>query len=211
MGGGGAKSAVFVNGRLAVASDPYRLLLKMPVSWRDKVTFATTIARLRRMAARMHGLDAVLEAQSLADVIGRRRRRHQGHPEMATTSAPGWRAAEVSGAVGLGYAIHPFGGDVNDTLKAVRGGTQQIARAIAEAIDPERVMLGCRAVAVEQAGGLIKVRYRRGDGTTEAVEAGACIVAVTADAVLELMPDLPEAKRSALRQMVPYAPIVSVR
>ena len=210
VGGEGAKSAVFVNGRLAVAPDPYRLLLKMPVSWRDKVTFATTITRLRRIASRMHGLDATLDAMSLSDVIGSSAGVTREILEMATTSGTGLSAAEVSGAIGLGYAIHLFGGDVNDTLKAVRGGTQQISKAITEALDPERVMVGCRAVALEQGDGHVTVRYRRPDGGSDAVAADACIVAATADAVLELLPNLPTAKRSALEQMVPYTSIVSV-
>ena len=210
IGGTGAKSAVFVNGRLAVASDPYRLLLKMPVSWRDKLTFATTITRLRRIASRMHGLDATLDARSLADVIGPSAGVTRDILEMATTSGTGLAASDVSGAIGLGYAIHLFGGDVNDTLKAVRGGTQQISKAITQAIDPERVMVGCSAVAIEQGDGRVTVQYRRSDGGSEAVDADACIVAVPADAVLELLPNLPDGKRSALEQMVPYAPIVSV-
>ena len=206
----GAKSAVFVNGRLAVASDPYRLLLKMPISWRDKLTFATTITRLRRIASRMQGLDAALDAQSLADVIGPSAGVTRDILEMATTSGTGLAADEVSGAIGLGYAIHLFGGDVNDTLKAVRGGTQQISRAITQAIDPERVMVGCRATGIEQRDDHVTVRYRRAGGGDEAVDADVCIVAVTADSVLELLPNLPAAKRSALEQMTPYAPIVSV-
>lgn len=210
IAGDGAKSAVFVNGRLAVAPDPYRLLLKMPISWRDKLTFATTITRLRRTASRMHGLDATLDAASLADLIGPSAGVTRDILEMATTSGTGLGADEVSGAIGLGYAIHLFGGDVNDTLKAVRGGTQQISRAITQAIDPERVMLGCRAMTVEQGSDRVTVRYRRSDGSTEAIEADACVVAITADAALELLPNLPEAKRSALERMVPYAPIVSV-
>jgi protoporphyrinogen/coproporphyrinogen III oxidase len=210
IGGTGARSAVFVNGRLAVASDPYRLLLRMPVSWADRVRFATTISRLRRVASRMHGLDPALDARSLSEVIGRSSRVTRQILDMATVSGTGLSIEEVSGAIGLGYAIHLFGGDVNDTLKAVRGGTQQISKAAAQAIDPERVMLGCRAVAVEQSGGRVSVRHTRPDGSTDTLQADACVVAVTADAVLELMPDLPASKRSALEGMVPYAPIVSI-
>lgn len=39
VGGDGAQSAVFVNRRLAVASNAYGLLLKMPISWREKDDF----------------------------------------------------------------------------------------------------------------------------------------------------------------------------
>jgi len=54
------------------------------------------------------------------------------------------------------------------------------------------------------------VRYRRGEGEPEEVEAAVCISAMTADAVLETIADLPEAKREALRNVLPYAPVVTV-
>ena len=101
-------------------------------------------------------------------------------------------------------------GDVNSTLKAVRGGTQQISKAIAEAIDPERLMLECKVESVTASGGGVKVRYRRDQGEPEEVEASVCISAMTADAVLESMPDLPETKREALESVLPYAQVVTV-
>jgi monoamine oxidase len=210
IGGDGAQSAVFVNGRLAIASNPYGLLLKMAISWREKLDFAMTINRLRRVAARMHGLDASLDAGSLADIIGSASGLTMQILEMASTSGTGLSPKEVSGAIGLGYAIHLFGGDVNSTLKGVRGGTQQIAKGITEAIDPERVMLDSKVVSVETAGDHVVVRYRRHGGPIEEIQATACISAMTADAVLEVFPDLPNSKRSALEAMVPYAKVVSV-
>ena len=148
IGGEGAHAAVFANGRLAIAPDPNRLFLKMPIPLTEKIRFALTILRLRRVAAQMHGLDPALDAKSLADVVGPASAVTREILEMATTSGTGLSTAEVSGAIGLGYAIHLFGGDVNSTLKGVRGGTQQIAKSIAEAIDPERVMLNCGVEAV---------------------------------------------------------------
>ena len=44
----------------------------------------------------------------------------------------------------------------------------------------------------------------------EELQATACIAAITADSVIEAIPDLPAAKRVALEEMLPYAPIVSV-
>jgi oxygen-dependent protoporphyrinogen oxidase len=207
---GGAQTAVFVNGRLVIASNPYALLLKMPLSFREKADFALTIARLRRLAARMHGLDPELDARPLANLIGGASPMTREILEMATQSATGLSTMEVSGAIGLGYAIHLFGGNVNDTLKGVRGGTQRITKAITEAIDPERVMLDCKVMTVLTAGDRVAVRYRRQGGAMQEVQAAACIVALTADAVLEAVPDLPGPKRAALEQMLPYAPIVSV-
>ena len=210
LGGEGAEAAVFVNGRLAIAPDPYRLLMKMPVPWVEKVRFGLTITRLRRIASRMHGLDEQMDAKSLAEVIGPTSEITRDILEMATTSGTGLSTHEVSGAIGLGYAIHLFGGDVNSTLKAVRGGTQQITKAIAQSIDPERLLLRSKVESVAASGDGVTIRFRRADGELEAMEAGACICALTADAVLEAVPALPEAKRDALQAMLPYAPVVTV-
>lgn len=209
LAGDGADAAVFANGRLATAADANSLFMKMPISWPEKIRFALTILRLRRIAARMHGLDPELDAKSLAEIIGPTSSSTREILEMATTSGTGLSTDEVSGAIGLGYAIHLFGGDVNSTLKAVRGGTQQITKAITHAIDPERVMLDCKVQSVTPTANGVTVRYKR-QGEIEEVEAGACICALTADAVLDVIPDLPEAKRDALRQVLPYAQVVTV-
>src|SRR5204863_1634156 len=71
-------------------------------------------------------------------------------------------------------------------------------------------MLECKVESVAASGGGVKVRYRRGEGKPEEVEASICISAMTADAVLETIPDLPEAKREALQSVLPYAPVVTV-
>src|SRR5207244_2772303 len=141
LSGEGALSAVFVNGKLAIAPDPNRLFMKMPVPWVEKARFALTITRLRRIAASMKGLDAELDAKSLAEVIGPASDLTRDILDMATTSGTGLSTREVSGAIGLGYAIHLFGGDVNSTLKAVRGGKQQHAKEHAEANHHERLRL----------------------------------------------------------------------
>ncbi len=210
LSGDGALAAVFINGRLATAPDANRLFLKMPVPWVEKARFGLTITRLRRIASRMHGLDPELDAKSLAEVIGPTSDITSDILEMATTSGTGLSTHEVSGAIGLGYAIHLFGGDVNSTLKAVRGGTQQISKTIAATIDPERLLLECKVESVTTSDGGVEVRYRRNEGESETVEADACISAITADAVLEAMPELPEPKRDALQKVLPYAPVVTV-
>jgi oxygen-dependent protoporphyrinogen oxidase len=205
----GALTGVFVRGRLVIASNPYSLLLKMPLSISEKVNFALTITRLRRMATGKRGLDPELDAISLSDIFGRVSPMTLEILEVATRSGVGVSAEEVSGAIGLGYAIHLFGGDVNDTLKVVRGGTQRITQTIREVIDPERVMLDSVVDSVESNGGGVTVRYRR-SGLAEEIRAEACILALTADEALKIVPDLPAPKRAALERMLPYSPIMSV-
>jgi oxygen-dependent protoporphyrinogen oxidase len=209
VGAGGARTAVFLRDRLVVASNPYLLLAKLPISGAEKANFAWTITRLRRLAARTGGFGAALDARPLADVFGRVSPITREVLEMVTESGTGVSADEVSGAIGLGYVIHLFGGDVNHTLKAVEGGTQRITEAIAGRLGPERVLLGARVESVEDRGDQVEVRYRR-DGSVERLEAKACIVALPADAVLDVVAGLSEAKRVALEQMLPYSGIVSV-
>src|SRR5258706_8835068 len=64
LGGEGAQSAVFVNGKLATAPDANPLFINIPVPWGEKARFWLTIPHLHRIAFRMHGLDAELEAKS---------------------------------------------------------------------------------------------------------------------------------------------------
>src|SRR5207247_8825797 len=104
-GGEGAESAVFVNGRLAVGRDPYRLLMKMPISWRDKARFAFTVARLRRLASARHGFDPELDAKSLTEVIGTPSAILRPLLHVGTPSRTGLSMGQVSGGVGAGYSL----------------------------------------------------------------------------------------------------------
>ncbi|HUY98826.1 MAG TPA: NAD(P)/FAD-dependent oxidoreductase [Thermomicrobiaceae bacterium] len=208
--GEGARSAIFLRGRLVEAGSPYGLLLRMPLSTAERIDFGRAVLRLRRMADHLDQLDhKELDARSLEDLVGRVRPVTREILDNVTENGAGLGLAEVSGWIGLAYAIHLFGGDVNETLKAVRGGTQRIARAVAERLDPERFVLGAPVRRVAAVGGEVEVSYRR-DGQEEKLLALRCIIAVPAPAVLELVPGLPAEKRAALEPMGPYAEGVSV-
>ncbi|TMF89354.1 MAG: FAD-dependent oxidoreductase [Chloroflexi bacterium] len=202
--GDGARAAIFVRGRLVEAANPYALLAKMPLSAREKLDFGLTIRRLRRLADRMPSLDRRrLDGQSLADLMGSTTPFTRQILDNVTENGAGLGIDEVSGWIGLAYAIHLFGGDVNDTLKAVRGGTQAITQTVAERLDPERLVLGVAVtqVTVEPEG--VAVSYRR-NGEVETLQARHCILAAPAPAVLEMVPGLPADKRAALERMQPY-------
>jgi protoporphyrinogen oxidase len=209
VGADGARAAVFLRDRLVVATNPYLLLVKLPISSAEKANFAWTVTRLRRLAARTQGLDASLDARPLADVFGRVSPITRKVLEMVTESGTGVSAEDVSGAIGLGYAIHLFGGDVNHTLKAVQGGTQRITEAIAERLGRDRVVLGAQVQSVEDRGDRVEIRFVR-NGSVERVHAEICIVALPADAVLDVVSGLSDGKRAALERMLPYSGIVSV-
>jgi oxygen-dependent protoporphyrinogen oxidase len=205
----GARASLFVRGRLVEAPNPYLLLLKLPLSLRERLDFGRTITRLRRLASRMDRVDSsALDAQTLADVMGDVTPMTKRVIDLVSEGGTGLSTDEVSGWIGLGYAIHLFGGDVNDTLKQVAGGTQSITRAISEQLGRERIRLGCEVVSVRTDGAGATVRYRS-EGDLREVRARACVMAAPADTVLATVEHLPEAKRAALEQTVPYGRIVS--
>ena len=202
--GEGARAAIFVRGRLVEAPNPYALLAKMPLSAREKLDFGLTIRRLRRLAEQMPNLDRRrLDGQSLGELVGSTTPITRRILDNVTENGAGLGIDEVSGWIGLAYAIHLFGGDVNDTLKAVRGGTQSITKAVAERLDPERLVLGAAVTEVSAGAEGVAVSYRR-NGEVETLHARHCILAATAPAVLEMVPGLPAAKRAALDRMQPY-------
>ena len=208
--GRGARAAIYLRGRLAVADGPYGLLARMPLSLRERLDFGRAILRLRRLAERPAGQDREsLDSRSLGDVLGPALPVTREILDNVTANGAGLGLDEVSGWIGLGYSIHLFGGDVNDTLKAVRGGTQRISESVAASLDPERLMLDSPVSSITTAGGMTEVRFRR-DGREESLQAKRCILAVPAPTVLDLLPDLPAEKREALAPMGPYVPGTSV-
>jgi protoporphyrinogen/coproporphyrinogen III oxidase len=205
----GARASLFVRGRLVQARNPYLLLLKLPLSLRERLDFGRTITRLRRLASRMDRVDSsALDARTLADVMGDVTPMTRRVIDLVSEGGTGLSTDEVSGWIGLGYAIHLFGGDVNDTLKQVAGGTQSITRAISDHIGRERIQLGCEVVSVRTDDAGTTVRFRS-EGDVRDVRARTCVMAAPADTVLATVEHLPEAKRAALERMVPYGQIVS--
>lgn len=202
--GKGARAAIYVRDRLVEAANPYTLLLKMPLSIRERWDFGRTITRLRRMAANMQNMDRVrLDAMSMDEVMGPVTPITREILDNVTENGAGLGIADVSAWVGLGYAIHLFGGDVNETLKAVRGGTQEITKTIAARIDPERLILGAPVTSVSTDGEGVLVSFTR-DGQQETLRARQCIMSAPAPAVLSAVPGLPPEKRAALEPIQPY-------
>jgi len=208
--GARARASLFVRGKLVSAPTPYQLFLRLPLTLAERADLARTVLRLRRLERRLHtpaGRD--FDAVSLLDLMGRSRPLTKRVIDMVAVSGTGLTAAEISGWIGLGYAIHLFGGNVNDTLKQVVGGTQSITRALREAVGGGRVLLGTEVTRVTRdASGGVLVRYAEADRATAEISARACVVAVPASSAGQIVDQLPEAKLAALRAMTPYAPIV---
>ncbi|MHB2029093.1 MAG: flavin monoamine oxidase family protein [Acidimicrobiales bacterium] len=204
-----AYSSIFVRGQLVTARNPYALFARLPLSIAERVDLARTITGLRIKARRLRspsGRD--FDRKSLSDLMGHCTKMTRKVLDLVTTSGTGLDASGVSGWIGLGYAIHLFGGNVNDTLKQVRGGTQALSERLFEAIGTERVQFGAGVTKVTQDGEDVLVTYVQG-GQNRQVRADACVVATTADVVSEIVDDLSLDKRRALSTVTPYAPIVA--
>jgi oxygen-dependent protoporphyrinogen oxidase len=206
----GARASLYLRGRLVRGANPYTLFLKLPLSLRERLDFGLTIMKLRRLASRMERLDSSrMDARPLAELMGDVSPITRTVMDRVSEGGTGLSTAEVSGWIGLGYAIHLFGGDVNDTLKQVAGGTQAISKAIRDTIGPEKIRLGSEVISVRTDDAGVTVRYRA-ENEVRTIRAGACIMATPANAVLTTAEDLPQAKRAALERMVPYGRIISV-
>ncbi len=151
MSADGAQAAIFLRGRLVEAANPYTLLLKMPLSPREKLDLGLTIRRLHRLAAQLPSLDRDrLDVQSLAELMGRVTPITREILDNVTENGAGLGIAEVSGWIGLAYAIHLFGGDVNQTLKA-SGGEVEVTYARnrgSESLRARRCIMAAPASAV---------------------------------------------------------------
>jgi protoporphyrinogen/coproporphyrinogen III oxidase len=206
----GAKASLYLRGKLSAGASPYTMFLKLPLSLRERYDLGMTITRLRRLAHRMDKLDpAQIDSGSLADLMGDVTPVTRAVMDLVSESGTGLDASEVSGWIGLGYAIHLFGGDVNDTLKQVVGGTQTITKTLAKEVGTDRVRLGSEVVSVEPNADGVRVRYRA-DGREQEIQARTGVMAATADTVLATLDDLPAEKRAALERMVPYGRIISI-
>jgi oxygen-dependent protoporphyrinogen oxidase len=207
--GEGARSSLFVRGRLVSAPTPFQMFLSLPLTAAERADLAKTVLRLRWLARRLSKpAGRAYDAVSLRDLMGRSSTVTQQIMDLVTLSGTGLDASEVSGWIGLGYAIHLFGGNVNGTLKQVAGGTQSITAALQAAVGPQRILLGAEVTRVARRPGGVVVSYRR-DGEACEIPARACVLAVPATQVERLASDLPAGKLAAIRAMTPYAPIVA--
>jgi protoporphyrinogen/coproporphyrinogen III oxidase len=203
-----AMASLFVRGKLGRARTPNRLFFRLPLSLAERADLARTLLRLRGLARDLPTpAGQAYDAGTVLDLMRRCRPLTRRIIDLITLSGTGLSAAEVSGWIGLGYAIHLFGGNVNDTLKQVAGGTQRITAALRDAIGAERVLSSARVTSVRQDGAGVGVTYTH-RGVTAKIAAQACIVSVPAHDA-SIVDGLPPDKLRALKEMAPYAPIVA--
>ncbi len=209
LAGHGARASIYLRGKLVTAPNPYLLFARMPLSARERLNLALTITRLRWLARKLAAGDSDrFDSGSLRDLMGKPGPMTTHILDLVSISGTGIDAATVSGRIGLGYAIHLFGGDVNHTLKQVVGGTQSLAEALVASLGEERVLLGATVDQVKCVAGGVSVTYTRQRVSTEVV-ARSCILAVPPEAVLHTVQGLTSEKTAALERMLPPSPLIS--
>jgi len=204
LGAKGARSGIFIRGRLVSAATPYGLVLKMPLTLAERVDLARTILRLRRIAATSTMADALrFDQMTLDELIGKVTPVTREILDSVCENGTGLGLAEVSAWIGLGYSIHLFGGDVSSTLKMVKGGTQAIANRIADLIPRDRLLLNSRVLSVDMRQGGADVQYVS-NGELQFARARYVIMALPAPRVLEVVRGLPTPKFDALQRIRNY-------
>ena len=204
-----------VDGRFARGRTPERLLTRMNLSPVEKVDFAITSLRMRRKLHSIAGLDEhdrlAMDRKPLLDVVGRAAPSTLKLYDACAESATGLGLGEVSGLLGLSYAltsyIDPRG---KETTAAVRGGTQRVCQAIAASLAGESLRLGCTVTDVRNDPDGVRVSYTDGSGAQTAIKADHCICALPATAVLRVVSEIEPARRRPLQRLTPYSPVITV-
>lgn len=109
-------------------------------------------------------------------------------------------------SAGMGAA---FGGAVDQgKIAIVDGGFQQVTDRLAAAVGDDRIIAGAEVTEVVERDGLVRIRFTH-QGQQYTVQASDAVIAAPAPVIPRFMPELPQAKRSALESVV-YGPISMV-
>ncbi len=216
VGFGEARFAIGVNGRFAHGRSPERLFLRMPISLRDKVDFARTTLRLRRLLRRLGtGMSEEekleLDGKALSQVMGRVSPTTAQILNGFCEAATGVPANEVSALMGLAYGLGAYiDPQLSKENKAVLAGTQRIAQRIAESLPEGSLRLNSRVTRVKREGDGVTVTYVGPSGDETALRARHVACALPASVALEVLEDLPVDVRRVMQERTPYSSLVSV-
>jgi protoporphyrinogen/coproporphyrinogen III oxidase len=213
IGIGDAGYSIVVDGHFARARTPEGLLLRMALPVSQRLDFGVSALRLRRKLAQVPKLDQAgmleLDQRSLLDTMG-----HVGPRTNAIWNTfcevnTGARADQISALIGLSYTLVTFlDKDYRSHIFGVRGGTQRICKRIRDVVGAERVKVSCEVRQVRNDRDGVVVEAVGPDGEHE-IRARACVCAMPAQAVIDAVSDLPEAKHNALRRLTPYYTLIS--
>ncbi len=206
----GADFAIAVGRRLVRSRRPEALALRLPLSVGERMDFMITALRLQRLLRKLKVDPAGYDDRSLADTMGRVKPSTASLFTSFSAGSNGSSPDQISALIGLAYSLELFlDAEARKHSKAVRGGNQRIAEALADALGRERVVLGARVRELRHEGDGVRVVYEHGGETVE-VAARRAVCSLPTRPTLEVVRDLPAAKRTALQRTTPYHPIVSV-
>ena len=184
-----------------VETYPFRL----PLSTRERIAFAGAGLRVRRAVARYHraGRPSGFEdgrtfgeflgdlPPAVAEIFACAAHRATGEP------------SELSAGAGISLFALVWGGTTSLIARNLVGGTGELPAAIGRELG-ERARTGCRALAIEEAGDDLVVRYDGGEERARHV-----IVAAQAPHAAPLVAPIAEVASAALSQLT-YGAFLSV-
>lgn len=210
-----ADYGLVVNGRFSRGSTPEILLMRLNLSVAERLDYAISALRLRRKLHAIPELDADQRAEfdrkSLLEVIGRVAPSTMQLHNACSVNSAGVPLDSVSAVIGLVYGLGAYlDPRTKEDIYGVRGGTQQMTRAVAARLGSDAVRLSCQVRSVESQGDAVRVTYSNASGGVAEIVANHCVSAMPAHAVLRTVEGLSTTKRRALRRLTPYASLMSV-
>jgi oxygen-dependent protoporphyrinogen oxidase len=210
-----ADYGLVVNGKFSRGSTPEVLLTRLNLSLAQRLDYGISSLRLRRKLHAIPKQDPSereeLDRKSLLDVIGRVAPSTMQLHNACCVNSAGFPLDSTSAFIGLVYALGAYlDPRTKEDIYGVRGGTQQVTRAIAARLGDGALRLGCDVRSVESQGDSVRVTYGTADGRESVIVADHCVSALPAHAVLRAVEGLTGAKRTALRRLTPYSTLISV-
>lgn len=203
----GARSALFIKGKLVKARTPLEQFLRMPLSLGARVDLVRMYLKVRPLLARYpdrvdrHRLDDV----SFAELVGRVHPDVRALADALTGTTAGFPAAQTSAYIALPYALGTH--DLTAPLTVLVNGTQQLALAM-ERVPGMEVRRGATVSRVANENGGVVVEYRMG-GRKQIARGGAAVVTAPAPVALQVVEGIEGEKRRAL-EAIRYTPLTTV-
>lgn len=195
------KTSTYMNGKFVAGSSELKFLLRLPIPLFEKLKMAFGIMRMRSRYSRIvdkspNSDDRTLQELSEKTFIERFNIRHQGVKAFwdavsKTSSTLG--ADEVAAFQPVNTFLHHAADEF-----FVEGGTVQLTQALA-AQTQARVETGATVTEVASTDTGVSIQYEK-NGALHRVQASQCVMAVPAPRALNVLSDVPEAKRVALEQ-----------
>lgn len=197
-----SKLPLYMNGKLVAAANEYRLLLKMPIPFMDKIKFAWHMWKTRRKYKSLLDADfdptnpkvIELNSSTVDEFLG-------NAPESIREL---WNVFAITASTMGADTVTPFHSLMvilafMEDEYFVEGGTHQATIALHRLLG-DKALLGAEVTEVKELEDRVKITYDRG-GKKKTVHARRCVMASQAPFTLSCVQDLPDWKREALARI----------